>query len=496
MSIGCPQGGVLSTLLWNISFDDLLKLFDKDKEITIVGYADDGSIIITGNDLKRMYEAMNRALAKCQSWADTYGLDISPTKTEYMLCTQKKSGSYKIPTEGITIKGCKVDRVTTVKYLGVYIDHRLTWNEHINAKLDSARKMLYKLKNYIGKTWGPSPKLTKFAYTSSVRPIISYASFAFAHSLTKGQISKLKSFQRRALMMLGNFRKNTPSDALDVITDTVPLSLFIEGEAMKATFRISPHFEEQDWRSRTSKEGHIKAADKLANELDLPLGNRDDINEPNWDRNYQAFPDSEGTDIFKGLRCYTDGSKGPNGCGAGTCISIGSHILQTRSYGLSQHATVFQTEAKAITLACSNMSQLITQKPDLLDQGNKVVILSDSKSVIGALNRIDTTSKALNEAKNALNRLATEHDLAVEVRWIMAHKGITGNEIADRAAKTGANLPIKHQVGLSKAATKERVTTHIYKIWNEKWKELKTCRQTKMFLPEIDRSKSKEIRVC
>ena len=38
---GCPQGGVLSTILWNLAFDDMLNLF-KGKGIKCVGYADDG----------------------------------------------------------------------------------------------------------------------------------------------------------------------------------------------------------------------------------------------------------------------------------------------------------------------------------------------------------------------------------------------------------------------------------------------------------------------
>ena len=29
LNIGCPQGGVLSTILWNVSFDDLLAMFDQ-----------------------------------------------------------------------------------------------------------------------------------------------------------------------------------------------------------------------------------------------------------------------------------------------------------------------------------------------------------------------------------------------------------------------------------------------------------------------------------
>ena len=84
INIGCPQGGVLSTLLWNIAFDDMLSLFSKGR-IICVGYADDGCLLITGKDLKSLYSCMNDALRACQLWASTYGLDISPEKTEYML---------------------------------------------------------------------------------------------------------------------------------------------------------------------------------------------------------------------------------------------------------------------------------------------------------------------------------------------------------------------------------------------------------------------------
>ena len=137
---------------------------------------------------------MNEALIKCQAWAERYGLDISPEKTEYMICTSKLRKSYTIPAGGITLKGKQVDRVMSVKYLGLIIDHKLSWHEHINSRIEAARKNIFRLNTFIGKTWGPCPKLVKFAYTSSIRPMLSYAAFAFADRLTQGQKVKLKSF--------------------------------------------------------------------------------------------------------------------------------------------------------------------------------------------------------------------------------------------------------------------------------------------------------------
>ena len=47
-------------------------------------------------------------------------LAISPEKTENLLCTQKKSNTYRIPEGGIKIKK-SVSKVTAVDNLGLFI---------------------------------------------------------------------------------------------------------------------------------------------------------------------------------------------------------------------------------------------------------------------------------------------------------------------------------------------------------------------------------------
>ena len=139
---------------------------------------------------------------KSQKWAESFGLDISPSKTEYMLCIRQKSKSYHIPTDGIKFKGVELERSASVKYLGLTIEHRLNWGEHINEKVKAVKRNIFRLKGFIGKTWGPCPEMTKLAYTSTIRPAMLYASFAFARGLGL----QLNSVQSLALRMTCNAR--------------------------------------------------------------------------------------------------------------------------------------------------------------------------------------------------------------------------------------------------------------------------------------------------
>ena len=103
LTLGCPQGGVLSVLIWILAFDDLLDNFTG--QVSCVGYADDGCLIIEGLNLPRMYKLMNEAIVKAETWAASCGLKISPEKTVYMLFTNKHAKTYSVPATPILCGG-------------------------------------------------------------------------------------------------------------------------------------------------------------------------------------------------------------------------------------------------------------------------------------------------------------------------------------------------------------------------------------------------------
>ena len=64
---GCPQGGVLSPLLWNVVVNDLITTLNNNHYYT-VGYADDIVILTRGNHAGTVLDVTRSALAIVERW--------------------------------------------------------------------------------------------------------------------------------------------------------------------------------------------------------------------------------------------------------------------------------------------------------------------------------------------------------------------------------------------------------------------------------------------
>jgi hypothetical protein len=118
---GCPQGGVVSPLLWNLVADRLLTTTN-DLGFSTFSYADDIVIIVQGKSVHTITEIMQKALNVVVKWAANEGLNISPHKRAMVPFTNKK----KIEGLGpLILHGKELKMLDKVKYLGLTLDSRL-----------------------------------------------------------------------------------------------------------------------------------------------------------------------------------------------------------------------------------------------------------------------------------------------------------------------------------------------------------------------------------
>jgi len=62
-----------------------------------------------------------------------------------------------------------------VKYLGVILDSRPTWREHVDVNVRKAHNLLWTC----GVTWGLRPRVVQWLYISIIRPSITFASLVW-----------------------------------------------------------------------------------------------------------------------------------------------------------------------------------------------------------------------------------------------------------------------------------------------------------------------------
>ena len=188
------------------------------------------------------------------------------------------------------------------------------------------------------------------------------------------------------------------------------------------------------------------------------------------------------------ITVYTDGSKTENGVGVGYVVFHKGKRIQTASSRISDTATVFLAEVRAIYDAVAYLLDLSVHK-----KFGYVKILSDSQAAITALDNRHIKSKTVHETSILLNSLQLRCK-RVTLAWIKAHVGTDGNEQADQAAKEGANSNnIETYLPKPWCETLRLVEELIKEEWNFRWTDDVQYVHSKHFYPQTDTVKSKKL---
>ena len=123
---GVPQGSILGPLLFLLYINDLATVTNACFPIL---FADDTNVFITGKSMEEMCTKMNDELEKIQGWLNCNKLSLNVLKTHYMLFASRNKC---INDADIRINNISIQRVYVTKFLGVLIDSKLNWKNHID----------------------------------------------------------------------------------------------------------------------------------------------------------------------------------------------------------------------------------------------------------------------------------------------------------------------------------------------------------------------------
>ena len=138
------------------------------------------------------------------------GLDFAPHKCELVHFNNKKI----LPGETeIEINNHAIKSSSTVRFLGLIFDYKLSFVPHINMLKQKCNKRMNIIKFLCGVKWGSAPKTLNILYKSFVRSVIDYGSF-ICYPKTQHHIEALEKIQFAGLRIVMGYRISTPTNII------------------------------------------------------------------------------------------------------------------------------------------------------------------------------------------------------------------------------------------------------------------------------------------
>ena len=203
---GCPQGSSFGPLLWNM-FQNDLPSHVKDANLTM--YADDHQMYAKGTDHETVGRSLKIHGRQALTWYSKNYLKANPDKFHSLIINPRKLDKNKSDTV-LNIDDTDIIKTEKIKLLGVYIDDKLEFTEHIRELCIKASQkvgVLSRLRNLI------PCKAKLLLYKTFILPHLTYChlTWQFCRSSDK---RKLERIQERALRAIYKSHSETYKELL------------------------------------------------------------------------------------------------------------------------------------------------------------------------------------------------------------------------------------------------------------------------------------------
>ena len=505
---GIGQGDPLSMALYQYYNADILEIPNSPQE-TAEAYVDDAILTASAKTFEEAHAILADMMTRNEgmvNWSESHNSSIEYSKLALIDFSHHGVKKTRPP---LVLPDVTITPTASAKYLGIILDQHLNWAPQLAQVRGKGSNWAAQIRRLARPSWGLTPKGARKLYVSVALPRILYGIDIWCTPLhgknargnKKGSVNiikKLATVQRAGtLAMTGGFR-TSPTDSLDAHAAMLPIDLRVDKICHNAITRLATLPQEHPLHApvKRSAKGiakrhrsplhiltsiygiHPNNFEKIP-PVRLHPSNRDSqatyIDIP---RNKEESKRADATAVEK-IKVYSDGSAHSGKVGAAAILKREGHpdrALKLHLGTTGQH-TVYEAELVGMILG---LHLIKTERRNttkcVLNVDNQAAL----KSIKTKMNKSGQHLAAIvHQMAAKLHESRGKNKFRLTFRWTAGHVEITGNEDADKLAKTAADgesstkdtLPscLRKEIGYSLSASRQEHYEKLKHRWTESW---------------------------
>ncbi len=221
-------------------------MFSSMKPDKIYGFIDDTALVAVSNSVEENIDKLQKLAAEGLVWAKDSASSFDIAKYQLVHHTWR-TGSVADQNRTMIVAGHTIKPKESAKYLGMHIDRRLNFKEHVEYAVGKGVKTAVALTRLANTKIGMPHKFVRRLFIGLVAPRMEYALPVWYNPVKEGEgrrsgavciARKLSKPQRLACKVMAGGLRSTSTDALDYHANVLPTHLRLNLVAYKFAVRL------------------------------------------------------------------------------------------------------------------------------------------------------------------------------------------------------------------------------------------------------------------
>ena len=182
----------------------------------------------------------NVEISKIEGWARRNKTKFNDKKSKVLLVTRRKRKEDKEIV--LYLHSKPIEQVRQMKYLGLILDQKFKFQEHIKYATERCAKLTHNLLRVARLTWGLRYGAIATIYKGAILPLLTYGAPIWIEAMKhQHNMQKYKRVQRLINLRMARAHRTTSGEALCILTAMKPIIIKIEEIVKQYIFKERQH---------------------------------------------------------------------------------------------------------------------------------------------------------------------------------------------------------------------------------------------------------------